>query len=361
MTAGRLPLATTALALAGGVALGFACGSAAKPTPGPARPKAKPAAAPGSGMLARAGRGDGWMFGGDHSPDGYGATTYGAPPYGAPGYGAGPDAGTTYGGYHFDPGTVRRTDRSTTARYRDYSPRGIGVHGTIDGRVRWPRPPTALDRLPQGGGCAGGANPTLHVDREGRVAGAVVYLADIGAGRGYFGNEMDAPYSRTTLSLGGSLERDSCGFTPHVQLAAPLGTELIVGSRAGTGACELRGTLRAGSSEDGEQFRAKLAGAGARARVDLVTPGPVEVTCDGGGISAWVFVQRHPYHVLTDDAGRFRLGQVPPGSYRITAWHPPVLLGVDADGKPRYGTAVVASGQVTVRPDKTATVDLTFK
>jgi hypothetical protein len=354
----RFPLATTALAVAGGVALGFACGSAAKPQPRPTRPAVKPA--PGTGMLARAGRGDGWIFGGDHSPDSYGGPGYGAPPYGARGYGTGPDAGTTYGGYQFDAGAVRRRDRSAAARYRDYSPRGVGVHGTIDGRVRWPRPPTALDRLPAGGGCAG-ANPTLRVDRDGRVAGAVVYLADISAGRGYFGNEMDAPYSRTTLSVGGSLERDACGFTPYVQLAAPLGTELVIGARAGGGACELRGTLRAGSSEDGEQFRARLAGAGARARVDLVTPGPVEVTCDGGGTSAWVFVQRHPYHVLTDDAGHFRLGQVPPGSYRITAWHPPVLLGIDADGKLRYGAAVVAHGQVTVRPDKTAAVDLTFK
>ncbi|MBV9880115.1 MAG: carboxypeptidase regulatory-like domain-containing protein [Gemmatirosa sp.] len=36
---------------------------------------------------------------------------------------------------------------------------------------------------------------------------------------------------------------------------------------------------------------------------------------------AWVLVFDHPYATTTDAAGAFTLGDVPPGSYRLVAWH----------------------------------------
>ena len=37
---------------------------------------------------------------------------------------------------------------------------------------------------------------------------------------------------------------------------------------------------------------------------------------------AWVFVFEHPYYTLTDADGRFQLGPLPPGRYRVAVRQP---------------------------------------
>lgn len=39
-------------------------------------------------------------------------------------------------------------------------------------------------------------------------------------------------------------------------------------------------------------------------------------------MSAWIYVFKHPFHAVTDDAGRFRLPRLPPGRYTIYVRHP---------------------------------------
>jgi hypothetical protein len=62
-------------------------------------------------------------------------------------------------------------------------------------------------------------------------------------------------------------------------------------------------------------------------------------------MQAWVGVVDHPYFAVTGADGAFRLANVPPGTYTITAWHE------------RFGTQ---SQQVTLAERGTATVDLAF-
>jgi hypothetical protein len=38
-------------------------------------------------------------------------------------------------------------------------------------------------------------------------------------------------------------------------------------------------------------------------------------------MNAEMHVVSHPYHTVTDESGRFRLTDVPPGEYEIVAWH----------------------------------------
>jgi hypothetical protein len=52
------------------------------------------------------------------------------------------------------------------------------------------------------------------------------------------------------------------------------------------------------------------------------TPGVVRVFCDiHSHMSAFVLVFNHPFHATTGDDGRYRLDNVPPGTYTVTVWH----------------------------------------
>ena len=54
----------------------------------------------------------------------------------------------------------------------------------------------------------------------------------------------------------------------------------------------------------------------------LSQPGIYAVKCDvHGWMQAYVRVDPHPYHAVTDQAGRFRIEGVPPGGHAVEIWH----------------------------------------
>jgi plastocyanin len=56
--------------------------------------------------------------------------------------------------------------------------------------------------------------------------------------------------------------------------------------------------------------------------VRMDRPGVIRVFCDiHSHMNAFVVVFNHPYHALTDDEGRYRLDNIPAGTYPVTAWH----------------------------------------
>jgi plastocyanin len=51
-------------------------------------------------------------------------------------------------------------------------------------------------------------------------------------------------------------------------------------------------------------------------------PGIVRVFCDiHSHMSAFILVFSHPFFAMTDDDGRFRIENVPPGTYNLVAWN----------------------------------------
>jgi uncharacterized protein (DUF983 family) len=91
--------------------------------------------------------------------------------------------------------------------------------------------------------------------------------------------------------------------------------------------------------------------------------GVVEVLCDAHThMRAWIVVRDNPYFAVTDDGGRFRITDVPPGQYRMVAWHEGwVLTGRDKDGRPVYDAPRVLTREVTVPARGEAAVDFELR
>ncbi len=84
--------------------------------------------------------------------------------------------------------------------------------------------------------------------------------------------------------------------------------------------------------------------AGKSKSVRFDRPGIVRVFCDiHSHMSAFVVVFNHPYFRVTDADGRYRIDQVPPGTYTIVGWY---------EGEAR------AQRTITVTPGATAELDL---
>lgn len=57
-------------------------------------------------------------------------------------------------------------------------------------------------------------------------------------------------------------------------------------------------------------------------KVALKDDGVITVKCDiHNWMSAYIVVKKHPYFAISDENGFFRIGNVPPGRYKLQAWH----------------------------------------
>ena len=180
--------------------------------------------------------------------------------------------------------------------------------------------------------------PTVET-KGGAVVGAVVWLIGVGAGKAL------PDVRRTELAL------DDCRLRPHL-IAAVAGGALNV-----HGIDELDARLRFtrveggsttnGASDDGPGaivLRVTTTDAGQVVPSERVvaTPGTVEVRGElQPWLRAWVLAFDHPYFVTTDANGTFTLDGVPPGTYRLVAWH-------DRLGRTEQQVTVGAGGSESV-------------
>jgi plastocyanin len=73
--------------------------------------------------------------------------------------------------------------------------------------------------------------------------------------------------------------------------------------------------------------------------VRFTQPGIVRVFCEiHSHMNAFILVFGHPFYAMTDDDGRYRIGNVPAGTYNVVAWNE----GVASDPKP----VTIAAGGV---------------
>jgi hypothetical protein len=334
-------------------AVGFACGRVIRAGPPPRGAGVAPVERE-RGLLARLSSRSAL----DRSaPARAGANSYGGALYG----------GARYGGEPVDPEAARQTGGSIYANYQfqapplptlsapapyqpDYTPMTIAVSGSVEGVVVWPRPPAAAKQLPAaaaGKRCGEVENRTLSLGPGRVVAGAVVWLENIRRGRAIAGRVAPHHAPSRNYQLGGALEWRACQLHPPVQLIAPLGA--ILHATSADQPVTLTGARVLGAQRV-PLFTLGLGAPGAEAEVQLEQSGVHEIATDGAPAGrAWIVVAGHPYHAVTDDAGRFALDQVPPGTYTMVVWHPPVVLRADPDGQPIVTPATQVRRQVRVK------------
>jgi plastocyanin len=174
----------------------------------------------------------------------------------------------------------------------------VTVNGTIRGRVELRQPPADLAPRPQVGDVS---MPKAH-DPTGRRR-SVVYLES--APRAAF-DQRDEPRAK--------LDQRNEAFVPHV-LAVVAGTTVDFPNNDRT-------YHNVFSLSPTKPFDLGRYAVGRSKAVKFDRPGIVRVFCDiHSHMSAFILVFAHRHFAVTDDEGRYRLDNVPPGTYTVIAWN----------------------------------------
>jgi plastocyanin len=195
--------------------------------------------------------------------------------------------------------------------------------GTIRGRVELRRPPTASDRRPtvtELGTPAARDVPDL--------LRSIVYLES-------------APRGAFETSDGGHavMDQRNESFVPHV-LAITTGTTVDFPNSD-------RFYHNVFSLSKTKTFDLGRYAAGHSKSIRFDRPGIVRVFCDiHSHMNAYILVFSHPFFALTDGDGRYRIDNVPSGTYGIVAWNE----GTPSDTR-----------SVTVPDGGTAEIDFTIR
>ncbi len=171
-------------------------------------------------------------------------------------------------------------------------------NGAIAGRVELRRPPAAPGRRP---GVSDLGTPAMQPTAERQMS--VVYLES--APRGAFDqNEPDRAV----------MDQRNETFVPHV-LAVTTGTTVDFPNSD-------RIYHNVFSLSKTRSFDLGRYPVGRSKSVRFDRPGIVRVFCDiHSHMSAFILVFGHPFYSVTDAAGRYRIDNVPPGTYTLVAWN----------------------------------------
>ena len=181
-------------------------------------------------------------------------------------------------------------------------------NGAIAGRVELRRVAAPAERRPTIGDLG---TPSAALDLSDRLT-SVVYLDS--APRGAF-EQVETP--RAVMDQRG--ER----FIPHV-LAITTGTIVDFPNSD-------RIYHNVFSLSKIRQFDLGRYAAGHSKPVRFDRAGVVRVFCDiHSHMNAFILVFSHPFYALTDNDGRYRIDNVPPGTYNVIAWNE----GVSSEARP---------------------------
>ena len=215
----------------------------------------------------------------------------------------------------------------------DYKTVPLPTFGRIAGSVTFegPTPIDSVTHVTADADVCGATLIDVSVRARGpRLAGAVVWLTGVTAGK-------PMPYTKRF-----DLMTQGCRLIPRVQTAIVGGTVNVRNADATTHRTRF---VRDGAeivtvpeTEDGQIVPAESV---------LATAGLIEVTCViHPWTHGWIAAFDQPYFAMTNDNGQFTIDSIPPGRYRLTAWHE------------RFGTI---TDSVTVSNGVTTSTMMTFQ
>ena len=191
-----------------------------------------------------------------------------------------------------------------------YVEREVAAGGALRGTVELEGtyPTDTLVRSSSDEAVCGAEFYDVGAERTGnRLGGTVVWLDGIRSGKPL---PLERRYEAT---------HTRCRLTPRVQAALVGGTLNIrsvdpIWHRTRILGMTRRDTLSVVSQSDAGQV-VPVEGA-------LREPGQLELRCDlHPWTRAWIAVFDHPYFAVTERDGAFTLDGIPPGRYRLVAWH----------------------------------------
>ena len=151
---------------------------------------------------------------------------------------------------------------------------------------------------------------------DGSVLNAVVYIEKIAAGKAWDGKEDF------------ELEQAGCAFLPksyvvrrgadlHVQNKDDVFHNIHSYEIAGKARITMFNSGQPANSEFTKPLRMRRRGSHA-----------IKLECDAHNfMHEWMFAADNPYYSVTGEDGAFEIGDVPPGKYKLSVWHP--VLGTE--------------------------------
>jgi hypothetical protein len=234
-------------------------------------------------------------------------------------------------------GAASNGDVVIASSVRPYTVTPLASAGSVTGTVTLKQPLAAMPAIETGDAstiCGPSMPDESVVVQGGGLTGVVVWLDGALTGK--------APGLERRVEL----ESDHCKLVPRVQAA-------MVGSAVNIiGHDELRQHLRFAAADDSTPRAAILLGGGEQViptELPFKKPGLVSVRdAEHPWTRAYLAVFDHPYFAVTGNGGTFTIDGVPPGKYKLNAWHERTGVSVqDVDVAANGATkvAVVLSGQ----------------
>jgi len=205
-----------------------------------------------------------------------------------------------------------------------YSGGAVTDGGSVSGTVRFSGavPPAKTTAVDKDHGVCGQSQKSqeLVVGGGGGLKNAVVYISKIKKGK---------PAKKTVKVL----NQEGCVYVPHVQ-AAVKGSRLQLKSKD-----EILHNVHAKLNGKRVMFNVALPSTKQVVTKKLRKTGLYDITCDAGHhwMQAYTLVFKHPYFAVTGESGRFSLGDIPPGKYKLVVWHEKL-------GKKRTTITIPANG-----------------
>jgi len=194
------------------------------------------------------------------------------------------------------------------ARAWAYEGGAVADGGTIAGEVKFqgtapPPKPIEITKDKEVCGVAPKTEESLVVGANGGVKNAVVSITNITKGKA-----LDAAAKPL-------LDQNGCQYKPHVLLIPAGSTVDIQNSDGILHNIHTYSKKNPPLNQAQPKFKKVI-------QQKFDQPEAFEVKCDAHGwMGGWFVVMEHPYYVITDENGAFKLTDVPPGEYEVKVWH----------------------------------------